>query len=100
MLATIVVYIIDLSGFTQSWRDALARWLKVQSLRPLPPFDCGKCAVFWATLIYCIATGTLSLPMLLACALLSHLSLLIGQILILINELLLLVIRKIGEVVR
>ena len=35
MVALITIYIVDISGFTQSWRDALARWLKVSTLKPL-----------------------------------------------------------------
>lgn len=97
ILATIVVYIVDVSGFTQSWRAGLARWLKVQTLRPLPPFDCGQCAVFWSCLIYTIATGTFSLTAVLVSALLSHFSLALGQVLIICREMLLAALRKVEE---
>lgn len=97
ILATIVVYIVDVSGFTQSWRAGLARWLRVQTLRPLPPFDCGQCAVFWSCLIYTIATGTFSLSAILMSVLLSHFSLALGQVLILCSEIVLSALRKLEE---
>ena len=46
LLAASVTYIVDVSGFTESWRALLARVLHIrpENLRALPPFDCGKCA--------------------------------------------------------
>lgn len=91
LLAVVVVYIVDLSGFTSSWRHALARRLGYADdteLRPLPPFDCGKCATWWVCLIYTIAAGHLSLQTLAACALLSMLSDTIGAVMLFIHELL------------
>ena len=46
LLAASVTYIVDVSGFTESWRALLARVLHIRpdQLRALPPFDCGKCA--------------------------------------------------------
>lgn len=54
LLAASVTYIVDVSGFTESWRALLARVLHVRpdQLRALPPFDCGKCATFWAVLLW------------------------------------------------
>lgn len=86
ILAAIVVYIVDVSGFTQSWRDALARWLHIQHLRPLPPFDCGKCATFWAALILAAVRGQFDLTTIAAAAALSLLSLPICQLLLFIRE--------------
>lgn len=52
LLAASVTYIVDVSGFTESWRALLSRVLRIRNLRPLPPFDCGKCATFWAVLLW------------------------------------------------
>ena len=87
LLALLTVYVVDVSGFTQSWRDLLARWLKVAELRPLPPFDCGKCATWWICAIYALCTGCATLPVLAACALLSLLSEPIGQLMHAVREL-------------
>ena len=83
-----VSYIVDVSGFTQSWRSALARWLgrSASALRPLPPFDCGKCMTFWACLIFTLIEGAFSLPVLAYICLLSCLSVTAGQVFIFIRE--------------
>ena len=86
LVALVTIYIVDISGFTESWRDALARWLKVASLRPLKPFDCGLCMTWWVCLIYALCVGQLSIGTIAFSALLSHLSNPIGQGLIFIRE--------------
>lgn len=86
ILTLIVVYIVDVSGFTESWRDLLARKLKVQRLRPLPPFDCGKCATFWACLILASVRGEFSLLTMASSCAASLLSITISQLLLFIRE--------------
>lgn len=86
LVAGVTVYIVDISGFTGSWRDGLARVLHVQRLRPLRPFDCGKCMTWWACLLYAAITGCLSLGTVAFAALLSHLSVPMGGLLIFIRE--------------
>lgn len=97
ILSAVLVYCVDVSGFTQAWRSALARWLKKSPdvLRPLPPFDCGKCAVFWGCLLWAAVHGALDLLTLAQAAALSLLSLPIGQLMIFIREGLLALIDKI-----
>lgn len=55
-----IVYIVDCSGFTESWRGALSRLLRVKALRALPPFDCSTCLAFWACLLYAICFSALN----------------------------------------
>lgn len=88
LMSLTVSYIVDVSGFTQSWRSALARWLgrNVSALRPLPPFDCGKCMTFWSCLILTLIEGAFSLPVLAYICLLSCLSVTAGQVFIFIRE--------------
>ena len=50
LAALVAVYIVDVRGFTESWRIGLARLLRINMLRPLPPFDCGTCMAFWAAI--------------------------------------------------
>ena len=92
VLAVIVVYVVDVSGFTDSWRRLLARWLHVPELRPLPPFDCGLCATWWACLIWTAVQGELSLLTVLESALLSLVSIPIGALLVFIREALIYII--------
>ena len=88
LVAAITIYVVDLSGFTESWRSALARWLHISesALRPLPPFDCGKCATWWICIIYALCTGTFNLCILGFIALLSFLSIPLGQFFIFVRE--------------
>lgn len=95
-LALITIYIVDLSGFTDSWRSALARCLhiKVENLRSLKPFDCGQCMTWWCCNIYAVIMHNWSLPMMAFIALLAFLSYPIGQFLIFIREGILTLINK------
>ena len=88
LMSLTVTYIVDVSGFTQSWRSALARWLgrSESALRPLPPFDCGKCMTFWTCLVLAAIEGALSLPVLAYTCLLSCLSVTFAQVFIFIRE--------------
>lgn len=86
LVAIVTIYIVDLSGFTDSWRGALSRILGIKNLRRLPPFDCGKCATWWACLIYGFINWGFSLPIIAYAALLSFLSIPIGQAMIFIRE--------------
>ena len=74
LLAVVVVYVVDLSGFTDSWRSGLARALGVKALKPIKPFDCSLCMTWWTCLIYAICTGYFTLPVIAYCALMSLLS--------------------------
>ena len=86
LAALTAVYVVDVSGFTQSWRSLLARWLQVKSLRPLPPFDCGKCASFWTAVITAACLNHLTVDTVAFAALLSLLSLPAGQMMLFIRE--------------
>lgn len=86
ILAAVVVFIVDLSGFTDSWRDALARALKVRNLRPLKPFDCSLCMTWWTCLLYPICTGDFSLLTLANAAALALLSQPLSAVMLFIVE--------------
>lgn len=94
MVAVITIYIVDLSGFTQSWRGLLARILHIKEMRSIKPFDCGLCMTWWVCLIYALAIGQLNLYTIAWSALLSFLSIPIGQVLIFIKEWMCWVINK------
>ena len=86
LIAVITIYIVDLSGFTQSWRSAIARRLKAKDLKPIRPLDCGQCMTWWVCIIFSLATGNFSIPILAYIAGLSFLSIPIGQACIFIKE--------------
>ena len=81
LVAAITVYIVDLSGFTAAWRGALQKALGISRLRPLPPFDCGKCATWWACLAWAwFACRDFTLQTVAFCALLSFASTAAGTV--------------------
>lgn len=84
-IAVVVVYIVDLSGFTQSWRGVLSRLLKGE-LRRLKPFDCSLCLTWWVLLILSLVQGEFNAGMLAYIALLSFAADIIGQALRLLKE--------------
>lgn len=86
LVALVTIYIVDLSGFTDSWRGLIESWLHISHLKPLPPFDCGKCMTFWVCIIYSAASGHFNLVTLAFSSLLSFLSIPLGQGLIFIRE--------------
>lgn len=94
LVALVTIYIVDISGFTESWRSLVATKLHIGKMKPLPPFDCGKCMTWWVCLIYALCVGQFSLWTIAFAALLSHLSIPIGQTLIFIREWITWVINK------
>ena len=66
LLALITIYIVDLSGFTDTWLKALSAY-KGRKIGQLKPFSCRLCMVAFS-------------------ALLSMMSVPIGQLLMLIRE--------------
>lgn len=88
LVAAVTIYIVDLSGFTDAWRGALARMMHIpeSNLRPLKPFDCSLCMTWWVCLIYSAVLKQFSLPVIAYSALLSFLSVPIGQAILFIRE--------------
>ena len=86
LVALVTIYIVDISGFTESWRGWCADILHISKMRSLPPFDCGKCMTWWVCLIYALCVGQISLETIAFAALLSLLSNPIGEMLIFTRE--------------
>lgn len=98
-VALIVNYIVGASGFTQSWRRALAKrlQLKEHQLRPLKPFDCATCMTWWCCLAYALVQHDLTLWTVAASAALSLLSIPTTDMLLLLREGLSALIRKLFD---
>lgn len=88
ILSLVAIFIVDVSGFTQSWMDALSRWLGRQ-IRPVKPFACSLCMTWWTGLAYALISGNFNIPIVGYIALLAYLSFPISQFMIFIRELLL-----------
>lgn len=84
-VASIIIYIVDLSGFNETLLTFISHYAgkRVTSFKP---FTCSLCMVWWAGLIYLLIVGAFTLPYIAMVALLSFLSVPLGQLLILIRE--------------
>lgn len=85
IISALVIYIVDLSGFTDSWKNFLFRHFKTNT-KNMKPFDCSLCMTWWVGLIYLAFSGQFTLPMIGMVAALSYLSYPIGQVFIFIHE--------------
>lgn len=78
LLSLIVCFIIDISGFMDSVKHMIWKWLfgNKREYRefPLKPFDCSLCMTFWVGLIWCFGTAHFQLYHILFVCLMSMLS--------------------------
>lgn len=89
LIAVIAVVVVDLSGFVDAVKAALARWL-TRAGRPtaaenirLKPFDCSLCVTFWAGLFWLICVDAVSLGTLAALCLVALSTTVIDNLLLL-----------------
>lgn len=97
LLACIIVFIIDLSGFIPEiseriWKILYKNVKYVDWIIP-KPFSCSLCMFFWIGIIYLIFTG-LSLYMVAYVALLAYLTPVIKDILLYVRDLQIYIINK------
>ncbi len=95
LLAAIVVFVVDLSGFTESWRRPLSDWMHRKTgytIKHIPPFDCSLCLTFWVGLIWLAVRGAFTLPNVAFVCLASYLTIPIGTTLTALRELLLAIV--------
>ena len=85
LVAVIVVYIVDISGVMDSLKAGLSRWLSA-TVKRIKPFDCSLCMVWWAGIVYVLSVGRFSLFTLCWIAILSMLSVQIGDALHLLRD--------------
>ena len=93
LVAMITIYVVDLSGFTDTWLTFLSAY-KGRKITELKPFSCSLCMVWWVCLTYLVTTSQLTLSLVAFTALLSFLSIPMGQILIMLREVILYIINK------
>ena len=89
LLACIVVYIVDLSGWTSTWLGWLSRFTArfgYPPVKELRPFSCSLCLVWWCGLAWAWYCGELSLLTLAYTAGLSFLAVTIREGFIFIRE--------------
>lgn len=91
ILTCIIVFVVDLSGFVDEMVKRLYyKYIKVgdyHTLIPkLKPLTCSLCLTFWAGIIYLLITSQFSILMLGYVCLLAFLSPIIGDILVLLKD--------------
>ena len=89
LIAAVVVYIVDVSGWTDTWLGWLSRFTKrynYPEVKSLRPFSCSKCMTWWVGLAYAWLQGELSLLIVAYIALLALLSVTLEQVFIFIRE--------------
>lgn len=77
LIALIVVYVIDISGFTDSWTSFVSGLLthgKKKEPFTLKPFTCSLCMSLWTSLIWIICTGQVTLFTVAFCFLMSYMA--------------------------
>lgn len=93
LVALVTIYVVDLSGFTDTWLKFLSAY-KGRKITELKPFSCSLCMVWWVCLAYLVTTSQLTLSLVAFTALLSFLSIPMGQILVMLREVILHIINK------
>ena len=96
LVAAIVVYIVDLSGFTQTWLGCLSKLLK-GPVRQLRPFSCGQCMTWWCCLLWLLLRHQFTLPLVAYSAGLAFFSITVQNVLIFLREGLLFCLRKLND---
>lgn len=98
LIAVIVVIIIDLSGITLSIKSSIKRLLTRGRMSDpnysLKPLDCSFCMTFWTGLVWLLVTHSFSLWMLTYLLLLCVMTPVIRDVIILIRELFIKIIKK------
>lgn len=89
LVAVVVVYVVDVSGATETLLGLLSRFTRrygYPPVRSFRPFTCSLCMVWWCCLLWALIRSQLTLPTVAASALLSNLSKTLCGIFIFIRE--------------
>lgn len=100
MITALVCFIVDISGFMDTFKQFIFRYILGKSVKYNPnfqvkPFDCSLCATWWICLIYITLCGELSIQWIFVSGMLSLFSGVISQFLLLMRDLLTTLIDKI-----
>lgn len=89
LVAIIVVYIVALSGWTETWLGWLSKFTARHGygpVRELPPFSCSQCMTWWSCIAWALIQGELSLAVVAYSAALAFFSLTLENVCISIRE--------------
>lgn len=97
MLAVIVVFVVDTSGFIDTIKKWLGKWLG-KSVSTLRPFDCSLCMVWWAGILFAMIRREFNLPVITYVCALSALAYPISQIISLVQSLIIRGCNKLADI--
>ena len=89
LIAVTVTYVVDLSGWTDTWLGWLSAFTKRYGYGPvhqLRPFSCSQCMTWWCCILWALIRGELSLPVVAVSACLGYFSITVQGILIFISD--------------
>ena len=89
LLWAVVVFIVDLSGWTDAWLKVLSKFTARHGYPPvkeLRPFSCSLCSTWWICLLYAYLRNSFTLPVVAYIAGLSFLSITLRELFIFIRE--------------
>ncbi len=89
LLWAVVVFIVDLSGWTQTWLGWLSKFTArfgYPEVKELRPFSCSLCMTWWCGLAYAWLQDQFTLPVIAYIAGLSFLSITLRELFIFISE--------------
>ena len=90
-ITIIIVFIVDLSGFSETLKEWLSGWLTngriITTNYSLRPFTCSLCLTFWMGLLYLLIVGSLSIPYICLVCVMALIASTIKDILLLIKDL-------------
>lgn len=85
LVSLIVIYIVDLSGFTDTVLNVASK-LRGRRYISLKPFTCSLCMVWWTGLVCSLSWGQVSIPVIAYIALLSLFSFPMGKLLLFLQK--------------
>lgn len=99
LLTLVVVFIVDTSGFVDTIKSWLSKWLgkKVSTLRPI---DCSLCMTWWVCLVYAMIQKEISLGVVAFICGLSVLSYPISEMIGLLQALILKACNKVADLLK
>ena len=89
LVACLATWLVDCSGAADTLLALASKFTRNFGYGPvtsLRPFTCDLCATWWATIIYALCMGQLSLPVICYCAALAHFSFTLARFFIFLNE--------------
>lgn len=100
LLSCVVVYVVDLSGWTPTWLGWLSRFTArfgYPPVKELRPFSCSLCMTWWIGILYAYLRKEFTLPVIAYTAGLSFLTVTIREGFIFIRETLTSAIAKVNK---